>query len=400
MFSAKAFPGSSSFNRSFTHHCRIANEVGWSYLFNMHLSELDLSGLHFRSSAEVFNELKSACDTNPDLAQFKVIGQSEQGRPIAGVTLGYGPRLVTLIAGAHADEPVGPETLRTFVLEGLAARDWLAEGEGLHALFEQFTFRIIPHINPDGEARNLLWIEQWPDPGAGPVQVLAAYLAHRVRELPGDDIEFGYPEMRAENQAASQFLFDGEPISLHMSLHGMGFSEGALLLIEKHWGGEAAELKASFEKAASEAGLRLHDHDRSGVKGFRYYGPGFWSTPEGRAMRAHFEDINDDETAAKFFLSSMEMAVQTGPDPKTGRTPLSLVTELPLFVLDAEYDHEPGVPGLLNQFKEKLPELTLAAKNGKGMAEHAKPYGLRPLGLETAVRLQLQTIEMGLEATR
>lgn len=117
-------------------------------------------------------------------------------------------------------------------------------------------------------------------------------------------------------------------------------------------------------------------------------------------MRAHFEDINDDETAAKFFLSSMEMAVQTGPDPKTGRTPLSLVTELPLFVLDAEYDHEPGVPGLLNQFKEKLPELTLAAKNGKGMAEHAKPYGLRPLGLETAVRLQLQTIEMGLEATR
>ena len=355
----------------------------------MHLTDLDLSRHRFRTSEEVFDELKATCEANPDLAQFRVIGRSEEGRPIAGITLGYGQRLVTLVAGAHADEPVGPETLRTLVLEGLAARDWLAEGEGLHALFEQFTFRIVPHVNPDGESRNLAWVDEWPG--------LSAYLAHRVRELPGRDIEFGYPVMRPENRAASRFLFDYEPIALHMSLHGMGFSEGALLLIEKSWGEDDTELKAGFENAVSDAGLRLHDHDRGGDKGFRYHGPGFWSTPEGRAMRAHFEDAGDNETADKFFLSSMEMAVQTGPDPKTGRTPLCLVTELPLFVLAAEYDHEPGVPGLLNRFKEGLAEFTFAAQKGEDISDLVAPYRLRALDLEAAVRLQLRTIDLGLE---
>ena len=356
----------------------------------MQLSDLDLSHLRFRTSEEVFDELKTACGANPDLAQFRVIGTSEEGRQIAGVTLGYGPRLVTLVAGAHADEPVGPETLRMFVLEGLAARDWLAEGEGLHALFEEFTFRIVPHVNPDGEARNREWMEKWPD--------LSAYLAHRVRELPGRDIEFGYPVMRPENRAAARFLFDYEPIALHMSLHGMGFAEGALLLIEKRWGEQADVLKAGFAEAVGNAGLRLHDHDRGGDKGFRYYGPGFWSTPEGTAMRAHFEAAGDHETAEKFFLSSMELAVQTGRDPKTGQTPLCLVTELPLFDIAAEYDHEPGIPALFNRFKEELPELTLAAQKGEDLSDRVAPFGLRALDLETAVRLQLRTIELGLEA--
>ncbi|MEL7363533.1 MAG: M14 family zinc carboxypeptidase, partial [Bacteroidota bacterium] len=77
----------------------------------MHLADLDLSDVYFHTSEEVFATLEHACAANPDLATFDVIGQSEQGRPIAGVTLGHGPRTVTLVAGAHADEPVGPETL-------------------------------------------------------------------------------------------------------------------------------------------------------------------------------------------------------------------------------------------------------------------------------------------------
>ena len=193
----------------------------------MTLSDLDLAGLRFRSSEEVFEPMRAACEANPDIAQFAVIGRSEEGRPIAGITLGYGPKTVTLVAGAHADEPVGPETLRTFVLEGLAARDWGAEGEGLHDLFERFTFKIVPHVNPDAEARNQPWIERWP--------ALGSFLVHRQRELPGCDVEFGYPVMRAENRAVSRFLFDYSPIALHMSLHGMAFSEGSMLLIEKRW---------------------------------------------------------------------------------------------------------------------------------------------------------------------
>ncbi|HEX8384691.1 MAG TPA: M14 family zinc carboxypeptidase, partial [Rubricoccaceae bacterium] len=282
----------------------------------MRLADLDLTGLRsgsswrFRTSDDVFDTMREACAVNPDLATFEAIGESEEGRPIAGVTLGTGPHLVTLVAGAHADEPVGPETLRTFVLEGLSARGWGAPDGGLDDLFERFTFRIVPHVNPDAEARNRPWIDAW-DAGR-PAETLALYLRHRLREPPGRDVEFGYPSARPENAAASRFLFGDEPVALHASLHGMGFSEGALLLIEKGWlaAPETEGLRAGFRTAAGEAGLGLHDHDRGGDKGFRYGGPGFSSTPEGAAMRDHFLALGETETAARFGLSSMEMAAQ------------------------------------------------------------------------------------------
>ena len=361
----------------------------------------------FRTSADVFGELRAACEANPDLAQFETIGHSEEGRPIAGVTLGFGPRTVTLVAGAHADEPVGPETLRTLVLEGLAARGWGAPDGGLEDLFERFTFRVVPHANPDGEARNASWIEAWD--ADRPAQTLGHFLRGRRREPPGRDVEFGYPVLRPENAAASRFLFPYAPLALHASLHGMAFSEGALLLIEREWIGHAAtrDLRAGWERAAAEAGLRLHDHDRDGEKGFTYGGPGFWTTPRGEAMREHFLAEGDPETAAKFFLSSMEMAVLTGrggADPTrvggsaTPPTPLSLVTELPLFVLGAAYDHEPGRPALLERFRERTPALVEAAAGGEDLAPHLDGLGLRCLDLQTAVRLQLRALDLGLEA--
>ncbi|MDX1420236.1 MAG: M14 family zinc carboxypeptidase [Rubricoccaceae bacterium] len=361
----------------------------------MRLTDLDLSDLRFRTSEEVVDALRAACEANPDLAQFQVIGRSEEGRPIAGVTLGYGPRRVTLCAGAHADEPVGPETLRRLVLEGLAARDWGAADDGLHALFERFTFRIVPHVNPDAEARNQPWVQVWND-GAPVEETLRAFLAERLREPPGRDVEFGYPVMRPENRAVSRFLFDYTPIALHASLHGMAFAEGALLLIERRWAARVDGLKRGFAGAAAEAGLGLHDHDRKGDKGFRYYGPGFWSTPEGRAMQQHFLDAGDPAMAARFFLSSMETAVLTGRDSE-GATPLCLVTEIPLFHLAAAYDHAPGVPARYDRLREELPERTLAARHGEPLGEVVEAYGIEAVPLETAVRLHLRVLELGLE---
>ena len=368
----------------------------------MTLADLDPPA-RFRTSAEVLDEMRAACEANPDLAQFETIGHSEGGRPIAGVTLGYGPTAVTLVAGAHADEPVGPETLRTLVLEGLAARGWGAPGGGVEGLFERFTVRVVPHVNPDGEARNAAWIGAWD--ADRPARTLGHYLRGRRREPPGRDVEFGYPVMRPENAAASRFLFPYEPVALHASLHGMGFSEGALLLIEDDWIDHAAArgLRAGWERAAAAAGLRLHDHDRGGEKGFRYGGPGFWTTPRARAMRAHFLDAGDPETASGFFLSSMETAVLTGRERGAGAgerpaTPLCLVTELPLFVLGADYDREPGRPALLEAFRERTPALVEAAAEGDDLAPLLDGLGLRCLDLETAVRLHLRALDLGLDA--
>ena len=350
----------------------------------MPLTDLARSGLRFTTSEEALPRLEAACAAHPGGARCEVIGESEEGRPIGGVTLGRGPRLVTLVAGAHADEPVGPETLRLLVAEGLR------QPEAWGDLMERFTFRIVPHVNPDAEVRNRAWIERWPD--------LGAYLLHRQREPPGRDVEFGYPDLRPENRAASAFLFDGAPIALHLSLHGMSFAEGALLLIERRWADRVNDLKEQWAVAVQDAGLRLHDHDRGGDKGFHYYGPGFWSTPEGAAMRAHFEAGGDHATVVLFRSSSMEQAVATGADPETGATPLCLVTELPLFVLDAPYDHASGVPALYLRWQEELPLLTAASRRGDDLAPFTEPYGLRPLDLGTATRLQLRAIELGLEA--
>ena len=268
-------------------------------------------------------------------------------------------------------------------------RDWLAEGDGFADLFDRFTFRIVPHVNPDGEARNRAWIEAWPD--------VEAYLRLRDREQPGRDLEFGYPVMRVENRLAARFLFDYSPIALHMSLHGMGFSEGAMLLVERHWVARTEALRAAFAAAAHEAGLRLHDHDRGGEKGFEYVEPGFWTTPEGTAMRAYFRERGDLETARKFFLSSMEMARIAGYDAERRAYPLCLVTELPLFVIGWDYKHEPGVPSAYLAFRDELPELTRRARQGEDLAADLAPFEVQPLDLATAVRLQLRSLELGME---
>ena len=360
----------------------------------MTLADLAPDAPRFQTSEEVFDELEAACATNPDIAEFEIIGRSEEGRPIAGVTLGYGPQRVTLFAGAHADEPVGPETLRTLIVDGLAARGWGAAGGGLESLLEQFTLQIVPHINPDGEARNQGWIQAWDEDNLA--SSLRAYLRERKREAPGRDLEFGFPVLRRENEAVNRFLFDGSPIALHASLHGMGYSEGALLLIEKRWidKEETQALREGYELVASSLGLRLHDHDRGAEKGFQYAGPGFWTTPEGRAMQKHFLDLGDSETASQFRLSSMEQAIETGAIADS--TPLCVVTELPLFQLAAEYDHQPGVPGLLLKFRDLQPALLNAVASGDELAPLVEPLGMRMVPLRDAIRVQLETIELAM----
>jgi hypothetical protein len=88
---------------------------------------------------------------------------------------------LSLLAGCHADEPVGPRLLRRLVgfLGRLPADD---------PLLTEYEWWVMPHINPDGARRNLSWQRDGAD-----LYDLPAYLAGVVRELPGDDIEFGFP---------------------------------------------------------------------------------------------------------------------------------------------------------------------------------------------------------------
>lgn len=214
---------------------------------------------------------------------------------------------------------MGPQVLRG-LLEDLSRPDhpWLARA----------TFRIVPDANPDAAARNASWWD--PFEGAD----LPAYLLERVRELPGDDLEFGFPgapdgddKIRPEAGGIAAFLREGGTLDLHGSLHGLGLAEGPWFLVEPTWESRLEPYRRACWEVVRELGLRVHDRDRLGAKGFRRISRGFCTRPDSAAMRAHFEALGDLATAALFRPSSMEFARSLGGDPFT------FVTEVPLFLL-------------------------------------------------------------------
>ena len=242
---------------------------------------------------------------------LRPIGRSREGREILGAVLGSGPRHVSLIGGCHADEPVGPAMLRRLASHLSSHPD------------PRHTWYIVPHVNPDGEARNAVWSEPGFQTG---VFDLGLYLRHAVREKPGDDVEFGFPDLRPENRAVAGFLAGGAPFALHGSFHSIAFAPGPWFLIEPAWIDRTAGLRDRLRERVRSLGYGLFDVDRGGEKGFRRIDEGFTTRPDSRSMIAWFEKRGDPETAAKFRPSSMEYVRSLGGDPFT------FVSEMPLFL--------------------------------------------------------------------
>ncbi len=266
----------------------------------------------------LFSFILSSPPVPPEAGE--VIGRSREGRNIRAFFLGSGRVRVSLIAGCHADEPVGPRFLRH-----LAA--YLSSLEKGQLLITDFEWWIIPHLNPDGEERNQAWYS-----GEDACDLLA-YLTRAVREPPGDDIEFGFPRdagdggARPENRAAmSWWRRAGGPFHLHASLHGMAFGGGPWFLIEPRWRDRSAHLRRRCAERTAELGYRLHDVERNGEKGFFRIERGFATRPDSNLMAKHFRDAGDEATARLFRPSSMEAIRSLGGDP------LTLVSEMPLFI--------------------------------------------------------------------
>lgn len=325
------------------------------------------------------------------------IGTSREGRPIHALRVGSGTLRASLLAGCHADEPTGPRLLRRLAghLRSLPASDPLL------ALCEWW---ILPHINPDGAARNAAW-----QPPAAEAYDPVAYLRHAVREPPGDDIEFGFPRdpddagARPENRAAYAWWRGADgPFHLHASLHGMAFAGGPWFLVEPAWSERCDRLIARCIAEARALGYALHDVDRRGEKGFHRLGPGFATRPDSRAMRAHFEARGDLETASRFRPSSMEAIRALGGDP------LTLVSEMPLFLTPGVGERigppDPAAEAwraridgwrraLLDAAGEEEEEETAARRVRREAAE----AGLRPMPVRDQMTLQWTFVAAGLD---
>ncbi|KAA3616652.1 MAG: peptidase M14 [Calditrichaeota bacterium] len=332
----------------------------------------------FTDCAQKYQYLKELCSKYRGIVQFQHLGTSEENRDICAVILGTGKKRISILSGSHSDEPVGSETifyLIAFLLENHHSDP---------AFLKRYSFYFIPHINPDGERKNWNWISRWPD--------ISAYLQYAFRELPGRDIEFGYPAMRPENEAAAKFLRQNAPFDAHISLHGMGFAEGIMLLLERSSLDRTASLQHKFLHLASKFDLPLHDQDRHGEKGFSYIGPGFTTTPESKAMQQFFLQQNNPAMANKFKLNSMEFVQSLGGDP------FCLVTELPLFVINLRLpENKSGIPAAYFKFRDEKTGLQQKLQNGDAIEKELAEFDITPLPLEIAIYLQLATIELVLE---
>lgn len=322
-------------------------------------------------------------------AEYQVIGNSRKGQEIAALKIGSGPKKISLIGGMHADEPAGPLLLRYFC-------GYLSKLEADHPLLKAFTWWIVPHGNPDGEVQNSNWFHHTnhlPDIGS--------YLANRKRELPGDDMEFGFPrnkadtEVRPENRAIYDWwCAEPEPFSLHVSLHGMGFAGGCWFLLQPESKWDLSELQKHCSRASSKLEYVLHDVERQGEKGFNRIAPGFCTHPTSKTMTAHFVELNDDSTAKLFRPSSMETICSFGGNP------LTLVSEIPLFILPG-VGLELGPPDpVAVQWKEQLEVWGIELKEGLSpelLNIRAEASGITPIPYDHQMQLQWALIVAGMK---
>lgn len=324
-----------------------------------------------------------------DLPAPTEVGRSRAGRPVPAWVMGKGPIRVSLIAGNHADEPVGTRFLRkllAFLAGHPDAGQWL----------ERFTWLIIPHVNPDGAEANRGWTD------APEAFSLPRYLAHVYREPPADDVEFGYPVLglQGAKRPENAFVYDcwrkfGPTFHLHASLHSMAISFGAWFLLEPTWIERTAPLRQACAEQVRQLGYPLLKLDRGGEKGFFFVAPGFGTRPNFRSMRDYFLAREDAKQAAHFHPSSMDSIRSLGGDC------LTLVSELPHFLLPP-VDQKAAWPDPgYRQWKDRLDrwkaELKLGRKLPEEVARSAHDLGLRPMPIRDHMALQWGMIRHGLQ---
>jgi hypothetical protein len=327
----------------------------------MDIPEIKADYIAFRTPEEL-NQHLSALDL-----PLEKIGASRNGQPLYAYTMGTGATHVSIIAGSHADEPVGPMTAQALPQLLRAYRP---------DLLKAFTFYVVPQMNPDGADRNRPWFDVNPD--------FETYAAHAFRELPGDDIEFGFGEgdsIRPENRAAMDFLRAHAPCAAHFSLHGMGFAEGAWFLLHPDWVQRAQPLIDKLTVRCREEGMPFHDIDRKGDKGFTRICEGWCTTPDSGAMRDFFHRENDPDMAAKFHPSSMEFVHNLGGDT------LCMVSEMPLFLLTrGESSLEDPI------FLRFRDDLKAATGNPDAIRELIKKYGIQTVPIAQQMQFQFHMI--------
>ena len=194
------------------------------------------------------------------------------------------------------------------------------------------------------------------------------------------------------DRAVAAFLARTNNSCFHASLHSMATAEGAWFLIGREFISSTGPLREILANHAGNLGFPLHDMERHGDKGFTRIAPGFCTTPQSDAMREHFLAQGDRQTAEHFKLNSMEFVQRLGGNP------LVMVSEMPLFLIDAALPPAPGGTAY-NKLREELPAAMEALRTGDESPARKliARYHVRTVDLRAHVELQ---VLMVIEALR
>jgi len=331
----------------------------------------------------LFDQIISFPHPSPKAGQ--VIGYSRRGLPIQAFNFGRGPVSISLIGGCHADEPVGPRFLRHFV-------SFLEAQPEDHPFLTEYQWWIIPHANPDGEQNNLKWTMD-----SNGVYNLTSYIFSSIRELPADDMEFGFPMhdkdkgARPENKAIYRWWQKAETsFQLHVSLHGIAFGKGPWFLIDSAWITRCKPLVDNCTAIINSMGYALHDVNRRGEKGFFRIAPGFSTRSDSKYLKEYFLDLGDKKTANKIRPSSMETIRKLGGDV------LTLVSNMPLFIVPESKDETESAHFDLKKWKYRF-EIWKNDGNPERVLQEAQQSGLKPMSIIDQMKLQFYFIFAGIE---
>ena len=105
----------------------------------------------FYTVDELDRQIDRLAQAYPDTIRTEIIGTSRQGHPIKAMIMGRGQKTALCFACPHPNEPIGAMTMIT-----------LGEIFGAHPEYleqTQFTWYLIPCIDPDGTRLNEGWFK-------------------------------------------------------------------------------------------------------------------------------------------------------------------------------------------------------------------------------------------------
>lgn len=246
----------------------------------------------------------------PGLFSTQIIGRSRQGRPIELVTLGHGSYSALLVAGVHANEPVGNLAADVLMHE-------LADNARLRQQLDT-TWNFINPIDPDGLLLNEAWFAAPPTPE----RYFGSFFRPALSRQPDYTFplrvgSYEFSDQSPENQAF-QAAIDLTRPNLLLPMHNCEF--GGAFFIASH---SRPEFENRLRSLAALMNVRLSTIGEP-LSGLAPISNGVFETPRPHRMiqAALQNEGSNPQSVWPAGGSSMEYAERYGSFSLTVETPL------------------------------------------------------------------------------